>query len=124
MLDQHEVDHQKMGYQELRNQRIQSLVLKEINNLNDLVKLMKIKSGMLFKNSIKFYITKNKNNSYCATRREKDYLQKNLLSKFRPKIPESSRNWSKIFSMIAYKRSTVSCLIRETEKRLKLTRPK
>ena len=124
MLDQHEVDHQKMGYQELRNQRIQSLVLKEINNLNDLVKLMKIKSGMLFKSSIKFYITKNKNNSYCATRREKDYLQKNLPSKFRPKIAELRTNWSKTFSMIAYKRSTASCLIRETKKKPRPTRPR
>ena len=64
MLVQHEVDHQKMGYQELRNQRIQSLVLKEINNLNDLLKLMKIRSGMLFKSSTKCYIMKNKNKRY------------------------------------------------------------
>lgn len=92
MLDLLEVDHQKMGYQELRNQRIQSLVLKEINNLNDLVKLMKIRSGMLFKNSIKFYITKNKNNSYYVIKKEKDYLLKSLLSKFNPKIPESRAN--------------------------------
>ena len=80
---------------------------------------MRMMSGLLFRSSIPFCTTKNRNSKSSGTRRENVWLEKSSIGRSKPKIKKLSEKMTKIKSMTRWLKSTTNS--KRSERKRKLT---